>query len=90
MYKNKKAAFRMFFLFLFYGTHESYDIECNSLKTAFAIKVRHILVINNIKQRCRQKAIIYILIDVCLRKERILVGLPINFFLKSKHNSLKI
>lgn len=86
MYKNKKAAFRMFFLFLFYGTHESYDIECNS----FAIKVRHILVINNIKQRCRQKAIIYILIDVCLRKERILVGLPINFFLKSKHNSLKI
>lgn len=64
---KKKCSVSYVFIFHFYGTH-TYDIECNSLKTAFAIKVRHILVINNTKQRCRQKC--YYLHNRCLHEKR--------------------
>lgn len=50
-----------------YGTH-TYDIECNSFKTAIAMKVRHILVINRTKQRRRHKC--HYLHNRCLSEKR--------------------
>lgn len=65
--KKKGSVSYVFFFFHFYGTH-TYDIECNSFKTAIAMKVRHILVINRTKQRRRHKC--HYLHNRCLSEKR--------------------
>lgn len=64
---KKKGSVSHVVFFHFYGTH-TYDIECNSFKTALAMKVRHILVINRTKQRRRHKC--HYLHNRCLSEKR--------------------